>query len=443
MSASERRSRVHGLLTRPGQVLLARTGHDRGLPAVELEGNVSGELGRTADALEGVLGGSVALLRQVDRRSDDEEADYEVVWEVELLRSDWEPPPGLEWTDAHALAALPFQREDHRELVIRILGEPISPRRAPWARPGWHAEATGWIERSLPELGSPASGSTEQVRTWSLSSVMRTPTAGGDVYFKATADLPLFVDEGRVMRALSRMFPRHVPSPLAVDARGWMLLEDVGPALGWNAPLDEREAALALWGGLQVASTSRVDELIDVGCIDRRPEWLAREIGALLADDASLAGLDDDELARLRALEPRLRELCRRLAAGAVPNALVHGDLHTGNVALHDGRYTIFDWSDAAVAHPFLDLVAVLWEEDPAARETLLAAYLAAWGEYATTERLRELWQVAEPLLSLNQAVSYRFIAAGVEPGSPNELAGAITSWLRRALSAELEALSL
>jgi homogentisate 1,2-dioxygenase len=56
----------------------------------------------------------------------------------------------------------------------------------------------------------------EQVRVWSMSCVLRVPTADGLVFFKATAGSPLFVDEGRVMRGLSRLTP-YVPRPLEQD----------------------------------------------------------------------------------------------------------------------------------------------------------------------------------------------------------------------------------
>lgn len=443
MSSGDWQSRVHGLLARPGQVLLADNGDGWALPRVELDGDVRGDVGRALRALEDVFGARLALLRHVGRRVDSERKDYEVVWVLELLDPDWTPSPGLRWVETRALPEA-FEREEHRELVLRTRDDPVPAQRAPWAREGWLAEATAWIHESLSALGRPATGRTEQVRAWSLSSVLRTPTAGGTVFFKATAGLPLFVDEGRVMRGLARMFPANVPRPLAVDrSRRWMLLDDVGPELGWGAPIDEREAALGLFGLMQVTSSGRVDELLAVGCIDRRPEWLARQIGALLADEAALAGLDVAEIARLRSLESRFRDLCRRLAEGPVPNALVHGDLHLGNVGRRDGSYLFFDWTDACVAHPFLDLIDVIWEEDSNAREALLRAYLAPWAEFATTERLLELWQVAEPLLSLNQAVSYRFIAAGIEPGSTQDLGWALPHWLRRVLGAELEALPL
>jgi Phosphotransferase enzyme family len=447
MSENHWRSSVHGLLMRPtGRVLLTQSEHGWALPSVELDGFSDEDLSVAQRAFEELLGAPVAILRYVDRNLDRDRKELEVVDVLECSDPHWTPPPPLEWVDAKAVAELRLEHEPHRELVARVVEEhergTVPSRRAPWAREGWLAGATAWIVESLAALGRPATARTEQVRVWSLSCVLRTPTAAGDVYFKATAGSPLFVDEGAVMRGVARLFPENVPLPLAVDhRRRWMLLDDVGPELGWDAPAGERQAALGLFGRMQVTSSEHLDQLLAAGCIDRRPEWLERELGALLADDESLAGLDEDEVARLRSLEPRLRALCRQLADGPVPNALVHGDLHLGNVGRRDGRHLFFDWTDACVAHPFLDLIDVVREENVRAREALLSAYLAAWGEYSTTERLVELWQLAEPLLSLNQAISYRFIRANVEPSTGQELEGALPHWLRNVLAADLDAL--
>ena len=62
----------------------------------------------------------------------------------------------------------------------------------------------------------------------------------------------------------------------------------------------------------------------------------------------------------LRRLAPELKETCRRLAALGLPSTLVHGDLHMLNVARVDGRLVYFDWSDACIAHPFIDLLSLL-----------------------------------------------------------------------------------
>ncbi len=79
---------------------------------------------------------------------------------------------------------------------------------------------------------------------------------------------------------------REVPEPLAVDsARRWMLLDDVGTAIGWDAPLEERESVLRVFAFMQVASSDDLEALLAMGCVDRRPAWLAREMTLLIGDD--------------------------------------------------------------------------------------------------------------------------------------------------------------
>jgi hypothetical protein len=427
-------SRVRGVLVDgDGRVLVLPSGD---LPEIEVEGYAEDAL---EDALEDVrsgfealIGTRIGILRYVTRAVDRERKRLDVTYVLEQLEPDWVPHVGTLWSDASALGA---------ELATLVDG-PVPPERAPWARPGWLAEASVWIESSLDGLGRPATGPVEQVRVWPLSAVLRVPTDGGSVYFKATCASPLFVDEGGVLLGLSRLFPELVPRPLAVDPeRRWMLLDDVGPALGWDAPPADRELVLTSFSQLQVSSTRHVDALLAMGCVDRRPAWLSHEIPELLADDDALAGLANHEVERLRELEPTFVSLCGRIAEGPVPDALAHGDLHLANVARSGDRYVVFDWSDAGVTHPFLDLIDVHGEKDAVLRNRLRDAYLVPWQELAPRTRLLELWALAAPLASLNQAVSYRHIAANVEQGSAQELTGALPYWLRLALAADFDAL--
>ena len=429
------RSRVHGLLCDPaGRVLLLETERGAALPRVDLDGYPDNDLESARRALAELLGATVAILRYVVRDTDRERKLVDVVYELEFLDRDWKLPANVTWGEADTVP------DEHREIVEHHLRERragVPALRAPWARQGWLAQATEWIESSLSTQGRAPTGPVEQRRCWTLSAVLRIPTAEGAVYFKATADSPLFVVEGSVMSGLARHHPRNVPEPLAVDAsRRWMLLDDVGPAVGWSAPVEEREAALQTFARLQVSSADHLDDLLAMGCIDRRPEWLAGETRELLADDGALAGLEEEEISALRALEPRLVELIRRLADGPVPSTVVHGDLHLDNVARRDGEFVFFDWTDACVAHPFLDLIDVAFEEDSAVRDRLRDAYLMVWADHGSQEQLLELWTIAVPLASLNQAVSYRHILANVEPGSAQEFEWALPFWLRKVLPA-------
>ena len=441
MSAVGWHSRVHGLVVAQGRVLLVPSGSGWALPAVELEGDAEVDLRLAVNALEDLLGASVTVLRYVERLVHRDRRVLELVYVLEgpAPRAG---PPGAEWAPRDRFAVLPLVRPEHRELVEHRLGEVeqggrAPARRAPWAAEGWLDEARGWIEASLEALGRPPTGRVEQLRVWCLSCLLRVPTADGAVFFKATAASPLFVEEGSVMRGLARLFPGSVPEPLAVDpARRWMLLDDLGPELGWDAPIETRELVHRLFAEVQVESSRHVDELLELGCVDRRPGRLVTQIGELVADDEALAGLDDSEIERLRALEPRLLELCRGLATRGVPCALVHGDLHLSNVSQIDGRYVFYDWTDACVSHPFFDLIDVFREKEESVKTRVRDAYLSRWLDFEPRDRLLELWAETEIVAALHHAVSYRHILAGVEPGAESELEWALPDFLRKALGA-------
>jgi hypothetical protein len=436
VTAKRWRSHVRGVLTDPdGRVLVLETSGPS-LPAVEIDGDADNELEAVRRAFGELIGGPVAILRSLACSVERESRLLDIVYVLERLDAGWDPPPGAAWVERGALDG------ELRDLLVGQLEASgrahVPAKRAPWAQEGWLAEATAWIESSLRGVGRRSIGPVEQVRTWPLSAVLRMPTENGHVYFKATSKSPLFVDEGGVMEELAQLFRREVPRPLAVDhARRWMLLEDIGSAIGWDAPADERESVLRVFAFMQVASSDDLEALLAMGCVDRRPAWLARETKMLLEDDEALAGLEEQEIARLRSLEPTLVALCGRLGEGPVPGALVHGDLHLGNVARVGGSYVFFDWSDACVAHPFLDLIDVHREEDPDLRARLRDAYLSVWSDFASPEQLLELWELSTPLASLNQAVSYRYIAASVEPGSVQQLGWALPHWLRKVLETD------
>jgi hypothetical protein len=156
---------------------------------------------------------------------------------------------------------------------------------------------------------------------------------------------------------------------------------------------------------------------------------LASQIDPLLGDGQALALLTLDEIAQIRSLGPRLKAMCSELAAYRVPYALNHGDLHGGNIT---EQMLFFDWTDACIAHPFLDLSVIMMDLDADGRELVLNAYLTLWTAYEPMDRLREMWKLAEPLGALHQAVSYQHILATLEPTSRQEFAGALPIWLRR-----------
>lgn len=396
------------------------------------------EPGPVSGALGAALGHPVRAYRYIAFREDREARREAGIYALEGVDPPGPLPARGRWIgpgDLDTLAARPDERAAVAAYFADVASGLEATRRPPWARPGWFAGAAAWIAASLAGRGEALVAPVEQVRSWSLSCVLRARTAAGAVYFKAATETDFFVNEPAVMAALAARYPGQIPAPLAVDAaRRWMLLDDFGPPLGWAAPLAAQEALFRAHARLQIATARQPAWLLAIGCIDRRLDRLAAQIDPLLADLDGLVGLDAGEIARLRALAPGLKARCAALSACALPATLVHGDLHGGNAALRAGVPLVFDWTDACLAHPFFDLMTLLHQDEDAAA-TLRDAYLAEWSDFAPPARLREAWALARPLCALHQAVSYRAIMATLDARTRHENAGDGADWLRRLLA--------
>jgi aminoglycoside phosphotransferase (APT) family kinase protein len=178
---------------------------------------------------------------------------------------------------------------------------------------------------------------------------------------------------------------------------------------------------------------------LDGGCLDRRPAVLSTQIAALAADPT--VPLPGDLGDRFLAAVPRLEELSTELVASAIPPTLVHGDLHAGNVMRINGRFVVFDWSDACVADPFVDVLMFLTRlpDDPGLRTTFRERYLDAWPG-VTRSAADAYVELAEPLAAMHHAVSYRGIYDAFDPGDRWLFAGALPRWIEHALACPIVA---
>jgi hypothetical protein len=437
-------------------VLLARRDGALTLPETERPGQVwTADPAEVLPALGELLGADALLLDCLDDH-EDPAARVQRATLVAVPRQERAPPPGMAWVGRDGLAGA--GAADGRAAVPAVAAQVVEALERgpggdggqPWAARGWFAEAEGWLRSTMEGLGRPITGTVLQARVWRLSCVLRAPTGDGEVWFKANTTSPLFVNEGVVMGALAGLFPGQVPAPLAVEPeRGWMVLDDFGQEVGWEAPLEVVEEVARAYARLQVTAAGHVGRLLDAGCLDRRLDRLAAQAQAWLpAVEATvdLPGVDaatwlsPEEEAGLRAAVPRLQARCAELAGHAVPPSIVHGDLHLSNVAGGPGGYLFFDWTDACVAHPFLDLATIRRgtafvdsTDEAELRERLLQAYLPEWASFGSPGRLARAWELAVPLGALHQAVGYRSLAAQ-PPGDPH-MAQSTAWWLRQVLA--------
>jgi hypothetical protein len=254
-----------------------------------------------------------------------------------------------------------------------------------WRDPLWLAGAQEWIEGELARLGLRRDGEIEQPHVYPWSTVLRVPTAEGDLWFKAN-DVSLR-HEAALVTILSARRPDCVPPLLGADAeRGWMLMADAGTPLR-QLQAEERELerwldVLPLYAGVQRDLTGEVDELLAAGVPDLRLAMLPHAYERFVAE----VGVEE----RFRAATPRVAELCEQLAAYGIPETIQHDDLHDGQVFVRDGRYLLLDWGDACVSHPFCTLSVTLegmlaWGVDDVEGSVDTApfrdAYLAPWAD--------------------------------------------------------------
>lgn len=284
----------------------------------------------------------------------------------------------------------------------------------PWEREAWRGAAVDWVADVLAARGLRATGRWDvRLRPWSV--LVRVPVGGGDaVWFKANPPSSGF--EGTLSAALARWVPEHVLEPLAVDAeRGWSLLPDGGELF---RSVLEREAAgpgtweevLRQYATMQRALVPRAREMEELGVPGARTAALPDLFDRLVAENTAPGSGERRDLEQLR---PRLVDWCAELAAVGVADSLDHSDLHDAQLFVREpGRFTFFDWGDAAVSHPFCSLLVPARRASglhgPEVLPRLRDAYLEPWtGVGPTAAELRRAVGLAWRLSALGRACSW------------------------------------
>jgi Ser/Thr protein kinase RdoA (MazF antagonist) len=130
--------------------------------------------------------------------------------------------------------------------------------------------------------------------------------------------------------------------------------------------------------------------------------------------------------------------LCARilsLAASPISETLVHGDLHPGNVQVDGDEVRVFDWSDGAIAHPFVDLAVFLRHlPTPAERRRMVDAYLEPWSAGYERAALERAVADAPAVGAVYQVVTYLALVPALDPRDRWQYADAPPRWLRAAL---------
>ncbi|MFF5078957.1 phosphotransferase family protein [Actinoplanes sp. NPDC000266] len=274
------------------------------------------------------------------------------------------------------------------------VGVDLAPhlKRAAYAEVNGPAKSLDWAREVLPGV------TAHQRRTWNLSAIWRLDGAGGETVAWLKQVPHFFGHEARVIRLLGDVAPGLAPELIAAGEHGRMLLA--------HAPGEDRYGA----GPELCADIAAAFHPI-------QQHFAKNSVGLSFIPDGRLDAevfgrVAEPYVASISGLGKLLDDLPRRIAAineCGLPDTLVHGDLHPGNVRTDDaGRLTIMDWGDCFFGNPGFDILRLT--DDPA----VIDAWCRRW-ETSGADPRRAI-ELLRPLAPLRSAVVYAGFLDNIEP---------------------------
>lgn len=306
----------------------------------------------------------------------------------------------------------------------------------PWDRHGWLDDVVEWIDVALGSVGASRLGTVHRLRWWPLSVTLSIETSFGKAYFKCGARAPLLAREAVLCESLSHIFGTYVPQVIAVcQERNWLLISDAGPTLAPTTGIEDRLQLVSAHARFQRKAMALCSNAERLGVQVRPPSGFGSHVETLLNDDAAAAQVTDGERERLSGYLPVIDGLEAVVATSSVPLTVIHGDLHLQNVAHNsDGGFTLLDWTEACVTHPFFDMFMIYNEGDKARCRALRERYLSEWSDFDSFEKLDELWSASSVLHALHHATSYASLVNNTALEARGEFVEAVAFLVRKAL---------
>ncbi len=303
------------------------------------------------------------------------------------------------------------------------------PLRQSWARPGGPRELLAWADERLLANGLRRTGPAEQRRTWNLSALWRIPTSEGRIWLKTVP--AFFAHEGAVIDWIGEPI-----APRLIDfAPGRALISDIPgePNHDVTDPAELRPM-VTLLTNLQHRALDRTDELLALGVPDKRLRTMVGRIPSVVEEWGR--DLQPGERTDLDHLLSGLPARLDAIGACGVPDTLVHGDFHPGNVAGTPGAYVILDWGDSFLGHPLIDELAFVRRLDGPLQAVARSWFVAAWQRIVPGADPAEAARLLEPVLPLLAAVMYADFCAAIEPSERPYHASDAVAMLRDAAAA-------
>ena len=383
-------------------------------------------------AVEAMLGMPVVPLRFTWLPADDWRSGTIVV-EVEPLST---APAGFRWQNTGELLEI-IEPDEARTVVRRRLGrldgEP-APFEPAWARSGWFARTSSWMVERLTDAGFAPTEAPRLAYQGPLAAVLRARSNGQATYLKCAA--PAFGNEASITSVLARRTPDWVPAVIACEpTENWLLMHDHGGRTLDEGPEAAWIDAMPRVVELQRAWIGATDAIVIAGGQRRPIADLSSSVPSMLERNDLGGRLTPEIRESWTAAVPRLVDACDALTDLGLPDTLVHGDLHPGNIVLTSNQHVVVDWSDAAVGNPLVDLPTFLLRtKDRELRRRLWEAYADGWDGILPLARRDAAAGLAMTVGALYQVATYQALLPAMDPPDRALFGGADVSWVSRTL---------
>jgi hypothetical protein len=310
---------------------------------------------------------------------------------LRLLRGDRLEPPGGHVTYLAEIDDKPAGLDDPPDVDLRR-----HPKRAPYAEIGGPAASLAWA-RDVLGPGVTA----HQQRTWNLSAIWRMDATDGTPVAWLKQVPAFFAHEPAAIRLVTEIAPGLLPPLIAAGEAGRMLLGHVPGEDGYGAGPELCAEIAAAFHPVQTRLAGLSGGIPD---------------GRLSVDRfARVAAPYLDRFEGLRELIDGLPARFAAIAACGLPDTLVHGDLHSGNVRTDQaGRLTILDWGDCMIGHPAFDIIRLTGGlDDPA---PLIDAWAARWARTVPGSDPLRAVDLLRPVAALREATVYAAFLDAIEP---------------------------
>lgn len=287
------------------------------------------------------------------------------------------------------------------------------PRRAGWARPGGPSAHLRWAGQALSSAGRALTGEPVQVRTWNLSSLWRLPTTGGPVWLKVVSDL--LAPEGALLSSIGSTRPGLAPAVIAHDGR-LVLLEEVPGTDQYDAGAARLARPVGALVSLQVELARAPDRLLALGVPDRRAAVAVERASDVVERVLPRVAATPDRVDRLRGLVSSLPDRLAAVEACGLPDTLVHGDFHPGNVRGGADDLRVLDWADAVVGRPEVDGLRLIGAVAPGVEVAMRQRWCAAWLDAVPDARPDRALDLMGPVAAVLEAAVYQAFLDGIEP---------------------------